>query len=343
MRSANPVRDSAAHRRRPRLRTAFALAGAALACGGCGELQTNTPALSAARPLTVALNGQPSALYAPLYEGVADGAFARGALHVSVAPAGSDAGSLAALVAGRAQVAVASEPAVLAARASGERIVAVGALEDGSLDAIISLRPLPTARSLLGKTVATDGSALARAELAGYAAQAGVAPSQLRIVQGGAQDLVKHRAYAMVGRWDLDGVSLALAHRRPNVIRDLGVPSYTQAAIVVRVGEARYSGPLLRAFLQSLTRAETATRADPSAAAQALVRANPTLGMKVELAALAATQAVAGPPKASEPYGYQNPLGWQAFGNWMQARGLLMSSAVAGDTITDEFLPGQGE
>ena len=42
------------------------------------------------------------------------------------------------------------------------------------------------------------------------------------------------------------------------------MPTYSGLVIVVRVGEAHYDGPLLRAFLQSLTRGERAVAADPA-------------------------------------------------------------------------------
>jgi ABC-type nitrate/sulfonate/bicarbonate transport system substrate-binding protein len=331
-------------RRRRRLRGLLVLPLAA-ACAGCGELHTDSSALGPARPLTIALSGPASALYAPLYVGVADGEFTRGALRVSLTAGSSDTASLDALESGQAQVAIASEPAVLAARADGERVVAIGALEDGALEAIISLRPLASPRALVGKKVGTDGTKLAAAELSSYLETAGLSAAQVRLVQASEPTARGNGAYAVVARWDLDAVALAIAHHRPNVVRvaAAGVPRYTDLAIVVRVGEARHQGALIRAFLQSLTRAEAMTRANPTGAAQILVRANPALSMRLELAALSATQTVAEPSAGNQPFGYQSPYAWQSFGEWMAARGLLRSAAVAGDTITDEFLPGQGE
>ena len=322
-------------RRRRRLRGLLVLPLAA-ACAGCGELHTDSSALGPARPLTIALSGPASALYAPLYVGVADGEFTRGALRVSLTAGSSDTASLDALESGQA---------VLAARADGERVVAIGALEDGALEAIISLRPLASPRALVGKKVGTDGTKLAAAELSSYLETAGLSAAQVRLVQASEPTARGNGAYAVVARWDLDAVALAIAHHRPNVVRvaAAGVPRYTDLAIVVRVGEARHQGALIRAFLQSLTRAEAMTRANPTGAAQILVRANPALSMRLELAALSATQTVAEPSAGNQPFGYQSPYAWQSFGEWMAARGLLRSAAVAGDTITDEFLPGQGE
>lgn len=348
VRAACSAGQRAGGHRRPKLpllrRAPFALV-VGLACAGCGVLHANTSTVAPPRTLNVVLNGQPSALYAPLYVGAADGAFARGALSVSLSAAGTDAGALSALSSGRAQVAVVSEPAVLAARASGERIVAIGALANGPLEAMISLHKLGSAKALAGKTVATDGTQFAAAEVASYLASGGVTPTQVHLVTGQDQSLLSHRAYALLGRWDLDAVALALARRNPSVVRveSAGVPSYTDLAIVVRVHTARYQGALLRAFLQSVGRAEAATRANPTAAAQVLVRANPGLTLGFELAALSATQGDARAAGAGQPFGYQNPVRWQAFGAWMAAHSLLRTAALAGDTITDEFLPGQGE
>jgi putative hydroxymethylpyrimidine transport system substrate-binding protein len=324
---------------------ALAVVALVIVLTGCGVVHTSST-LGPARPLTIALDGPPSALYAPIYEAIADGDFTQGALSVTVTPGSSDVAALGALMAGQAQVAIVSEPAVLTARAAGTPVVAIGALERSPLEAIISLHPLSSAAQLAGKTVASDGTPLAAAELATCLAKAGVSPARVRTIAGGEQALTQRKAFAAIGgRWDYDAVALALAHHHPNVIRldQAGVPSFTDLAIVVRVSEARYQGAVLRAFLQSLTRGETATLASPQAVVQLLVQTNPQLGAQFEIAALAATQTVSAPSQGGEPWGFQNPVTWQTFGNWMHAHGLLANASLAGDTITDEFLPGQGE
>jgi putative hydroxymethylpyrimidine transport system substrate-binding protein len=317
-------------------------------CAGCGVVHTRTT-IGAARKLVVTIDGAPSALYAPIYEGIADGDFARGALSVSVTPA-SGGTVLDALSAGHASVAIASEPALLAARASGSRLVAIGALVQVPLESIISLasHPITTPRQLLGKTVATTGTPLAAAALAAFLASGAIPASRVRTLDAGDDvdaPLTRRKAVASVGGlWNFDAVALGLAHHPASVIRlpSAGVPSFSELVIVVRVGEARRDGGLLRAFLQSLTRAEQAVRANPAATASLLATVNPRLTRRFELAVLLASASATAPP-AGKPFGYQNPYAWVTFGNWMSIHGLLKGSPQSGYAITDEFLPGQGE
>ncbi len=317
------------------------------ACAGCGVVHTPTK-LGPARRVVVAIDREPSALYAPIYEGIADGTFASGALAVSVMPSGGGAQALRALSDGRATLAVTSEPALLQARADGAHLVAIAALESGPLESIISLANHPVTRpaQLVGKTVATTGTPLASAALRSFLAPAAITDSQVRTIDAGADvasPLLTRKALASVGGlWNYDAVALALAGRRPHVIRltAAGVPTFSDLVVVARVGEAHYGGAVLRAFLQSLTRSERAVRANPAGVAKLLVSLNPSLSRRFELAVLAAS---ATEPQSAQVYGYQPPTAWAAFAKWMNAHGLLGSPTPGGLAITDEFLPGQGE
>jgi ABC-type nitrate/sulfonate/bicarbonate transport system substrate-binding protein len=145
--------------------------------------------------------------------------------------------------------------------------------------------------------------------------------------------------------WPVLLAVLASAHHPAQVleIQQAGVPNYAGLAIVVRVGEAHNDGPLLRAFLQSLTRGQRAVAADPRSAAAQLAKLDPKLGAGLERAVLAQTLPLTAPADASNPFGYQDPDAWQAFGAWMTAHGLLAKAQNAGLAVTDEFLPGEGE
>ena len=335
---------------RPRRSLLLATSISLAACVGCGQVHAHLTAGSP-RPVAVALPGDASALYAPIYTAQHDGDFTLGALSVTVSNSSSSQAALAALAAGHANIALASEPDLLAARAAGEQLVAIGSLTQGPLESIISLgsRPISIPRELAGQTVASSGTPLARAELE-TALQAGsVAPGSVRTVTvSGSLNvaLQSHLASATLGGFaDYDGVALALAHEHPSVLNlaDAGVPSFSDLVIVVRMSEAHYDGPLLRAFLQSLTRGETATLEHPEAAAQLLARLNPRLSEAFELASLAATAPLAEPKDANDPFGYQDPDSWQSFGNWMADHGVLAHATNGALAITDEFLPGQGE
>ena len=228
--------------------------------------------------------------------------------------------------------------------------MAIGALVGRPLDAFVSLarRSVGDASLLAGHTVASAGTPLATAQLDTALSGAGIAPRSVRRVQAGsnlAGALVHRQAIATLGGpWPLELAALEQAHHSPTVLElpNAGVPTYSGLVVVVRVGEARYQGPLLRAFLQSLTRGAAAVAANPAGAAAMLTHIDPLLDAAFERAALAALIPLTRPAGASEPFGYQNPYAWRALGVWMHQHGLL-SNANAGLAITDEFLPGQGE
>jgi ABC-type nitrate/sulfonate/bicarbonate transport system substrate-binding protein len=336
----------------PALRRRGALLGAGVAavmlCAGCGELAARSSD-GPPRPLTVAIDGRPNALYAALYEAQAAGDFTRGALAVKITtPPGGD--SLSALESDNADVAVASEPQLLGARDGGARLVGIGALVGRPLDAFLSLgrRPVSDASALAGHTVASAATRLASAQLDTALAGAGIATARVRRVHAGsnlAGTLARGHVIATLGGpWPLEMAALERAHHSPTVLElpDAGVPTYSGLVLVVRVGEAHHQGPLLRAFLQSLTRGAAAVAANPAGAATMLAHVDPLLDAAFERAALAALVPLTRPARASQPFGYQNPYTWRAFGVWMHQHGLL-SNANAGLAITDEFLPGQGE
>ncbi len=130
---------------RPELRRRGVLLAAGLICtalcAGCGAVAAQLKP-GPTRPLTVALDGPPSALFAPLYTAQAAGDFRLGALAVTLT---EPSDPLRALESGAAGVAVVTEPALLDARAAGAGVVAIGALVSGPLDAIVSLAARPVA------------------------------------------------------------------------------------------------------------------------------------------------------------------------------------------------------
>jgi putative hydroxymethylpyrimidine transport system substrate-binding protein len=318
-------------------------------CAGCGEVHFPT-ALGPPRPLAVAISGVPSGLYAALYEADANGDFAKGALRVTIEERPGSA-ALSALQSHSAAIAIVSEPALLAARAGGADLVAIGALVRQPLDGVVSLaaHPLASAAALAHHTIAVSQTPLAQAELATVLASAHLARSaidEIPLPGDPAAPLRNHSASATLGGESAsESVELEQADDPASVleIQDLGVPTYTPLVIAVRINEAHYDGPLLRAFLQSLTLGERAVAADPAAAAATLVKVDPRLNVASERALIAELLPIAAPSNASQPFGYQDPYSWGAFGAWMAKHGLIASTGESDLAITDEFLPGQGE
>ena len=132
--------------------------------------------------------------------------------------------------------------------------------------------------------------------------------------------------------------------KHPNVIRmnRVGVPGYDELVVVVRRTTLIQHPDQIRRFLQALARGYASVRADPSAAVDNLVRANPGLDRKLQLASVRATLPVFFPSGSGHPWGWQDPMQWNSYGQWMLSHRLISNPAAVADASTNEELAGQG-
>jgi putative hydroxymethylpyrimidine transport system substrate-binding protein len=152
-------------------------------------------------------------------------------------------------------------------------------------------------------------------------------------------------AATLGGFWNYEAIQLAQLHKHPLTIPvdRAGVPEYDELVLVVREDEARTRGQDLRAFLQALTRGQREVQADPAAAAAYVVKANPSLDPRLQLASISQTLPAMRPAEPGKPYGWQSPSAWASFATWMYAHNLLQHNPNTGlPPFTNEFLPGQG-
>jgi putative hydroxymethylpyrimidine transport system substrate-binding protein len=294
----------------------------------------------------------PNADHAALYSAIADGDFAAVGLDVQPVVPAETAEPLKLLAAGKVDMAISYEPEVLLARDEGLKVVSVASLVQRPLTSIIALPSahVKSVADLAGKTVGTAGIPYQAAELKTALQSAGVKPASVKEVNVGFNlvpaMLSGKVAATLGGYWNYEAIQLALMHKHPVTIPidQAGVPDYDELVLVVRESEAHTDGVDVRAFLQALTRGERAVRADPAKAAELVVKANPSLEPKLQLESIKQTLPAAQPASASDPYGWQSPSAWAAFGNWMYSHGLLKSDPnnTGLPPFTNEFLPGQG-
>jgi len=323
---------------------------AALALSACGAKQ-DVISPASAKPFKVMLDWFPNADHAALYAAIAHGDFRAAGLNVEPVVPSETAEPLKLLAAGKVDMAISYEPELLLARDQGLKLVSVGALVQRPLTSLIALgeQHVSSVAQLAGRTVGTAGIPYQAAELRTTLQHAGVNPATVKEVNVGFNlvpaMLSGKVAATLGGYWNYEAVQLRLMHKHPVVIPvdQAGVPSYDELVLVVREEEARTRGQDLRAFLQALTRGEREVRANPTAAAGLLVKANPSLEAKLQLASIRQTLPATQPADASDPYGWQEPSAWAAFGDWMYAHKLLEHNPGAGlPPFTNEFLPGQG-
>jgi putative hydroxymethylpyrimidine transport system substrate-binding protein len=337
----------------PATRRAAALLAAwlaALALAACGTKQDVTAA-SNAKPFTLALDFFPNADHAAIYSAIAHGDFRAVGLDVRPEVPSDPSAPLKLLAAGTVDMAISYEPELLLARDQGFKLVSVAALVQRPLTSIIALPGSHVSKvaDLAGKTVGTAGIPYQTAELQTALQSAGVSPARVRQVNVGfnlVPAMLSGKVAATLGGfWNYEAIQLTQLHKQPLTIPvdNAGVPQYDELVLVVREQDARTRGQDLRAFLQALTQGEREVRADPAAAAALVVKANPSLEPRLQLASIQRTLPATLPADPSKPFGWQNPSAWAAFGSWMFAHRLLQHEPNAGlPPFTNEFLPGQG-
>jgi putative hydroxymethylpyrimidine transport system substrate-binding protein len=333
-----------------RLAPAIAALACALLLAGCGEKHDRLSAASS-KQFKVMLDFFPNADHAPLYAAIDHGDFKAVGLEVKPLTPANPAEPLSLLAAGKVDMAISYEPEVLLARDQGLHVVSIAALVQRPLTSIIALPGQHVRRvaDLAGKRVGTAGIPYQAAELKTALQFAGVSPSRVTETNVGFNlipaMLSGKVAATLGGFWNYEALQLQELNKHPVVIPvdQAGVPTYDELVVVVREDEARYRGQELRAFLQALTRGEDEVRANPAQAAALIVKANPELQMKLQLASIQATLSAA-LPSEGKPYGWQQPQAWASFGQWMYSHALLKHDpgAAGFPPLTNEYLPGQG-
>ena len=138
-------------------------------------------------------------------------------------------------------------------------------------------------------------------------------PSSVKEINVGANlvpAMLSGRVDATLGAyWNYEAIQLAQMGKHPNVIRvdKVGVPSYDELVVVVRQSTLAQHPDQIRRFLQALARGYESVRSDPSAAVGNLVRANPGLDRKLQLASVRATLARVLPGRLGQPVGLAGP------------------------------------
>jgi putative hydroxymethylpyrimidine transport system substrate-binding protein len=332
-----------------RLSLLAALAALTLALAACGEKHDQLGP-GKTQSLTVMLDWFPNADHVGLYQALADGDFTRAGLDVHVEVPSNPASPLQLLAAGKVDIAISYEPEVMLARNQGLALVSVGAIVQKPLTSIVSVgaRHIRSVAQLKGKTVGDAGIPYQHAYLDTILSNAGVPLRSVHEVNVGSNlvpAMVSGRVDATIGAyWNYEAIQLALLRKHPNVIRvdHVGVPTYDELVLVVRRSELADSSDQLRQFVQALARGYEAARRDPQAAVANLVRMNPGLQPKFQLASVRATLPAFFPANASRPWGWQDPVQWNAYGQWMLSHHLISNPNAFAGASTNEVLAGQG-
>jgi putative hydroxymethylpyrimidine transport system substrate-binding protein len=323
-----------------------------LACGlaACGERAEPTGRSGPAQRVDLVLDWLPNADHAGIYTAIRGGQFDEAGLDVRPHTPSDASSPLKLLASGHADLAISYEPELLLARAKGAKLVSIGALVQRPLTSIVSIgdKAIHDPGQLEGKSVGTAGLPYQDAYLQTILKRAGADPRRVQRVNLNfdlVRALLTKKVDAVLGAyWNVEGVDLARRGKHPRILRvdQLGVPTYDELVIVAREQDVRTRGPLLRRFMRALGLAHKALRTQVGRAVDALVKANPELDRKLEREQVTATLPAFFPRDSTKPFGYQDPVAWKRYTQWMLDNGLLASPAGTNRALTNEFLPGEG-
>jgi putative hydroxymethylpyrimidine transport system substrate-binding protein len=318
---------------------------------GCGEKQEAvTGSASAVQHLTLMLDWFPNADHVGIYQALAEGDFTKADLDVHIEIPSDPADPLRLLAAGKVDAAISYEPEVMLARNEGLPVVSVAAIVQEPLTSIVSVgsKHITSPAQLRGKRVGDAGIPYQHAYLQTILARAGVPASSVEEINVGdnlVPAMLSGRVDATLGSfWNYEAIQLAQLHKHPNVIHmeDVGVPTYDELVVVVRKNTIVNHPDVVRRFVQALARGYVSTRRDPQAAVANLVHASSGLDPKLQLASVRATLPAFFPSNPANPWGWQDPTRWNAYGQWMLSQHLISDPNAVIDASTNELLAGQG-
>ena len=314
----------------------------------CGE-KHDTVKTGRTLPLTLMLDYFPNADHVGIYQALAEGDFAHAGLAVHVQAPSDPSAPLKDLLSGRASVAISYEPELLLARNQGEPLAAFGAIVQEPLTSIVSVgaQRINSVADLRGKTVGYAGLAYQRAYLDTILTRAHVPVTSVKLVDVGENlvpAMLSGQVAATIGAyWNYEAIQLAEKRKRPRVIPvgDVGVPNYDELVLVATKATLAKKSGEIRDFVQALARGYESARRDPRTAVANLVRMNPGLDARFQLASVKATLPAFFPSKPNQPWGFQDQTEWNTFGEWMLNNHLISSVAAVANASTNEYLAGQ--
>lgn len=295
--------------------------------------------------ISVALDWLPYAMHSGLYVAKERGYFANEGLDVDIhAPA--DAATIPQTVAqGRDTFGLSTEPDVLLAKSEGLPIVSVGAMTQGPLYALMTLKESGFVRpkDLAGKRIGHSGLPLERLLLDSVFKNDGIAKG----VEGVQFINVGYDALTGLLAGKLDGISVYYTNQpiiaenqghQSNIMKvaDYGVPSYYELVIVTNEDMIKNNPKTVERFLRAVTKGYKEAAANPKEAIQLMKKLNPELDVNT-----ANKEVLLEAPlwmADNGVFGWQEESKWINFFQWMKDGGLLTKPVDARQAFTNSFI-----
>ena len=249
-------------------------------CGSSSSSSSSTAAARAPRPATLLLDFAPNAVHAGTYLTVARGLDRKAGVALTIRPPASSTDAVKLLKAGRARFAYIDIHDLALADAKGAGLVAVMALVQRPLAAVLADPSIARPRDLQGHDAGVTGLPSDDAVLSSIVAGDGGDAKLVKRVTIGFQAvpaLLAKRVSAATGFWNAEGV--ALRARRPATrifkVDDFGAPAYPELVLAVTRQTLDTDVQLVRDTVTALHGGYTAALTDDDAAIDALTAGAP--------------------------------------------------------------------
>jgi putative hydroxymethylpyrimidine transport system substrate-binding protein len=262
------------------------LTSAAVAFGGCGS--TAAPIQEKA---TLVLDFTPNAIHAGIYSALARTFDDGEGLSLQVIAPSASTDSIKLLESGRASFAILDIHDLAIARERGKDIVAIMAIVERPLAALIAAPGIRNPRQLEGKTVGISGLPSDTAVLHSIVSGAGGDPRKVKTVTIGfnaVAALLSGRVAAATAFWNDEGVTLQRKRPGFHVFRvdQYGAPSYPELVLCATRKSLQEDPSRARAIVRTLVRGYGVTVTDPEGSAADLEARVPGLDPKLVAAEL---------------------------------------------------------
>ncbi|HEX5145502.1 MAG TPA: ABC transporter substrate-binding protein [Conexibacter sp.] len=253
-----------------RLLPLLALLAAAVALAACGG--SGGAGGGGSRPnedATLMLDFTPNAAHAGIYSALAHGFDEAEGVHLKVRVPGSSTDAVKLLLAGRTQFSVMDIHDLALAGARGRDLVAVMAIVQRPLAAVLTTPDVKSPRDLAGRKVGVTGVPSDDAVLRSIVTGAGGDYARVQRVTIGfdaVPALLGRRVAGATAFWNVEGV--ALRDKRPGThvfrVDDFGAPSYPELVLATARSTLRDDPALVDATVRALVRGYGVTIHDPA-------------------------------------------------------------------------------
>ncbi len=316
------------------------------ACGGSGH----TKSTAKRDKVTVVLDWTPNTNHSGIYVARAKGWYRKAGLDVTVIEPG-DTPSLEILSAGKADVALSVQEELVPARAKGLPVVSIGAVIQHNTSSLVSLRSDGVAEpgDLPGHTYGGFGGLLEKALIKAFTKCGGGDPTKVRFVDVGNADYrigLKRNQYDVVWIFDgWDGIRLAdidklPINRIPFIDHTDCIPDWYTPLVATSEKMIDRRPDVLKRFMAATAHGYRGAMQDPTAAADALMKASPELDRNLveRSARYLATRYTDDPSR----WGVQDRRVWTRFVAFLRQAGLVDKPIDVGRAYTNRFLPDGG-